>query len=161
MVLTVNKQPEADTRAVAQGIAAALDDLRATLPPDIRIAEVYSQRAFIDRAVDNVVEALADGGVLVIVVLFAFLLSFRTTFITLTAIPLSIITTALVFATLGLSINTMTLGGLAVAIGELVDDAIVDVENIYRRLKDNRTLSQPQSPLWVVFRASTEIRRPR
>lgn len=158
VVLTITKQPAADTRAVSDSIAAALNDLKASLPDDIRIAEVYSQRSFIDRAIDNVVEALADGGVLVIIILFVFLLNFRTTFITLTAIPLSIVATAVVFAAFGLSINTMTLGGLAVAIGELVDDAIVDVENIFRRLKENRERGEPLSPLLVVFRASTEIR---
>ena len=158
VVLTINKQPGADTRAVAEAIEAALRDLRSSLPEDIRIAEVYSQRAFIDRAIENVVEALADGGVLVIVILFAFLLNFRTTLITLTAIPLSIVATAVVFTAFGLSINTMTLGGLAVAIGELVDDAIVDVENIYRRLKENHNRARPLAPLLVVFRASTEIR---
>ena len=137
VVLTINKQPGSDTRAVDTAIAEALDELKVSLPDDIRIANVYSQRSFIDRAIENVVEALADGGVLVLVILFLFLLNFRTTFITLTAIPLSIIATACVFAAFGLSINTMTLGGLAVAIGELVDDAIVDVENIFRRLKEN------------------------
>lgn len=158
VVLTVTKQPGADTRAVSDSVAAALEELQVSLPDDIRIVKVYSQRSFIDRAIDNVVEALADGGVLVIAILFLFLLNFRTTFITLTAIPLSIVATAVVFAAFGLSINTMTLGGLAVAIGELVDDAIVDVENIFRRLKENRQRLNPLSPLLVVFRASTEIR---
>lgn len=158
VVLTVTKQPGADTRAVSDRVAAALQELQVSLPDDIRIVEVYSQRAFIDRAIDNVVEALADGSVLVIAILFLFLLNFRTTFITLTAIPLSIVATAVVFAAFGLSINTMTLGGLAVAIGELVDDAIVDVENIFRRLKENRQRTNPLSPLLVVLRASTEIR---
>ncbi len=138
VVLTINKQPGADTRMVDAAIAQAMQDLRPSLPDDIRIANVYSQRAFIDRAIDNVIEALADGGALVVVILFLFLLNFRTTFVTLTAIPLSIVATACVFAFFGLSINTMTLGGLAVAIGELVDDAIVDVENIFRRLRENR-----------------------
>ena len=104
------------------------------------------------------IEALADGGVLVLVILFLFLLNFRTTFITLTAIPLSIIATSCVFAAFGLSINTMTLGGLAVAIGELVDDAIVDVENIFRRLKENRNLASPRHTLNVVYDASIEVR---
>ncbi len=158
VVLTINKQPDADTRMVDREIAAALKDLRGTLPDDIRIANVYSQRSFIDRAIENVVEALADGGVLVVVILFLFLLNFRTTFITLTAIPLSILATACVFALFGLSVNTMTLGGLAVAIGELVDDAIVDVENILRRLKENREAKQPRSTLSVVYEASSEIR---
>ena len=104
-----------------------MEDLKLTLPDDIRIVPVYSQKSFIDRAIDNVVEALRDGGILVVVIMFLFLLNFRTTFITLTAIPLSLVMTAVVFSVFGLSINTMTLGGLAVAIGELVDDAIVDV----------------------------------
>ncbi len=158
VVLTVNKQPGADTRAVDQAIQSVLEDLQSSLPKDIRVAKVYSQRAFIDRAIENVGEALADGGVLVIVVLFFFLLNFRTTFVTLTAIPLSIIATASVFAFLGLSINTMTLGGIAVAIGELVDDAIVDVENIFRRLRENRNAAQRQPALKVVYQASKEIR---
>ncbi|MCR9209362.1 MULTISPECIES: efflux RND transporter permease subunit [Rhodopirellula] len=158
VVLTINKQPGSDTRAVDTAIAEALEELKISLPDDIRIANVYSQRSFIDRAIENVVEALADGGVLVLVILFLFLLNFRTTFITLTAIPLSIIATACVFAAFGLSINTMTLGGLAVAIGELVDDAIVDVENIFRRLKENRNAEYPRPLLRVVYEASIEVR---
>ena len=158
VVLTINKQPGSDTRKVDQAIVEALEELRVSLPDDIRIANVYSQRSFIDRAIENVVEALADGGVLVLVILFLFLLNFRTTFITLTAIPLSIISTACVFAIFGLSINTMTLGGLAVAIGELVDDAIVDVENIFRRLKENRQSDSPRPVLRVVYDASVEVR---
>ncbi|MDB4694897.1 efflux RND transporter permease subunit [bacterium] len=158
VVLTVNKQPGSDTRAVDEAIKKALSELKVALPPDIRIASVYSQRSFIDRAIENVVEALADGGVLVLLILFLFLLNFRTTFITLTAIPLSIVATACVFSALNLSINTMTLGGIAVAIGELVDDAIVDVENIFRRLRENRNLEKPVATLRVVFDASKEIR---
>eukprot|EP00913_Durusdinium_trenchii_P023381 g21959.t1 len=157
VVLTVNKQPGADTRRVTQEIINALEELE--LPPDIQVQpELYSQRSFIDRAIANVVEALRDGGILVVVILFLFLLNFRTTFITLTAIPLSIMVTALVFTAFGLSINTMTLGGLAVAIGELVDDAIVDVENIFRRLRENREKENPKNPLLVVYQASVEIR---
>ncbi|MCA9124153.1 MAG: efflux RND transporter permease subunit [Planctomycetaceae bacterium] len=159
VVLTVNKQPNADTRAVTDEIMKALAELQPSLPKDIRIQpELYSQKAFIDRAIENVIEALRDGGVLVVIILFLFLMNFRTTFITLTAIPLSIGITAIVFAVFGLSINTMTLGGLAVAIGELVDDAIVDVENIFRRLKENRHAQNPKHPLLVVFQASCEIR---
>ncbi|TWU41711.1 efflux RND transporter permease subunit [Novipirellula artificiosorum] len=158
VILTINKQPEADTRAVDEAVVRALADLRVALPDDIRIEQVYSQRSFIDRAIDNVIEALADGGALVLVILFLFLLNFRTTFITLTAIPLSIVATACVFTLFGLSINTMTLGGLAVAIGELVDDAIVDVENIFRRLRENRNADAPRSTLKVVLDASIEVR---
>ncbi len=158
VVLTINKQPGSDTRVVDDAIAVALGDLRTALPGDIRIANVYSQRSFIDRAIENVIEALADGGVLVLIILYLFLLNFRTTFVTLTAIPLSIIATSLVFAAFGLSINTMTLGGIAVAIGELVDDAIVDVENIYRRLRENRSLEKPRPAMAVVFSASIEVR---
>ena len=160
VVLTIAKQPGADTRAVTDAVNAALADLKPGLPDDVRVRTTYSQRSFIDRSIENVVEALADGGVLVVVILFAFLLNFRTTFITLTAIPLSIVVTALVFAGFGLGINTMTLGGLAVAIGELVDDAIVDVENIFRRLRENRQRPEADrlNPLVVTFRASTEIR---
>ncbi len=158
VVLTINKQPGADTRAITDQILAAVEDLKKSLPKDIQIVPVYSQKSFIERAVENVIEALRDGGILVVIILFLFLLNFRTTFITLTAIPLSLVITAVVFAVFGLSINTMTLGGLAVAIGELVDDAIVDVENIFRRLKQNRHKANPKHPLLVVFQASVEIR---
>ena len=158
VVLTINKQPGSDTRAMTENILRAIKELQPSLPSDIRIRPVYSQKEFIDRAIENVMEALRDGGILVVIILFLFLMNFRTTFITLTAIPLSLAMTAVVFAVFGLSINTMTLGGLAVAIGELVDDAIVDVENIFRRLKENRHSANPRHPLLVVFQASTEVR---
>ncbi|HAH45898.1 efflux RND transporter permease subunit [Gimesia sp.] len=159
VVLTVNKQPNADTRRVSNDVIQALKDLEPSLPKDIRIQpELYSQKSFIDRSIENVIDALVDGGILVVIILFLFLMNFRTTFITLTAIPLSIAITAIIFAIFGLSINTMTLGGLAVAIGELVDDAIVDVENIFRRLQENRYAEQPKHTLLVVFQASCEIR---
>jgi len=159
VVLTVNKQPDADTRRVTTDIRNALKDIQSSLPDDVVIApSLYSQKAFIDRAIENVVEALRDGGLLVVIILFLFLLNFRTTFITLTAIPLSIVITAMVFTAFGFNINTMTLGGLAVAIGELVDDAIVDVENIFRRLRENQLRTRPLNPLLVTFRASVEIR---
>lgn len=158
VVLTINKQPGADTRHITDAVLKAVEELKLTLPDNIRIVPVYSQKAFIDRAIDNAVEALRDGGILVVIILFLFLLNVRTTFITLTAIPLSLVMTAVVFSIFGLSINTMTLGGLAVAIGELVDDAIVDVENIFRRLKENRFAKIPKHPLLVVYQASCEIR---
>ena len=138
VVLTINKQPGADTRAVTDNVFKAIEELSASLPKDIQVIPLYSQKSFIDRAIENVVDALRDGVILVIIILVLFLMNVRTTFITLTAIPLSLVITALVFAISGMSINTMTLGGLAVALGELVDDAIVDVENIFRRLNENR-----------------------
>jgi HME family heavy-metal exporter len=159
VMLTITKQPGQDTRSLTNAIATAIQDLGPSLPADIRFnTEVYQQKSFIDLGIHNVVEALAHGGILVVVILFLFLLNFRTTFITLTAIPLSIVVTGLVFKCFGLSINTMTLGGLAVAIGELVDDAIVDVENIFRRLRENRHLPEPKPALRVVFEASIEVR---
>jgi HME family heavy-metal exporter len=159
VVLTISKQPDADTRQVTEQINQALEELQTSLPEDVRIyPELYEQKIFIDLAVENVLEALRDGGILVVVILFVFLLNFRTTFITLTAIPLSIVITGLVFHWFGLSINTMTLGGLAVAMGELVDDAIVDVENSYRRLRENRLAGSPLHPLVVIYRASLEVR---
>ena len=158
VILTINKQPGADTRRVTDDVMAAIDDLRPSLPSDLRIEPLYTQKSFIDRAIENVVEALRDGGILVVIILFLFLMNFRTTFITLTAIPLSLLMTSIVFAFFGLSINTMTLGGLAVAVGELVDDAIVDVENIFRRLKQNRRRTNPKNALLVVFQASIEVR---
>ncbi len=115
VVLTINKQPGADTRLVTEQVEKALIELQAALPPGIRIETAYSQKAFIDRAIANVEEALRDGVVLVVIILFVFLMNLRTTFITLTAIPLSLFMTAIVFAAFHLSINTMTLGGIAVA----------------------------------------------
>lgn len=159
VVLTVNKQPGADTRKVTDEVLRAIEELRPSLPPGVRIEATYSQKSFIERAIKNVEEALRDGVILVVIILFLFLMNIRTTFITLTAIPLSLFMTAIVFAVFGLSINTMTLGGIAVAMGELVDDAIVDVENIFRRLKENRIAGNPVNPLLVVFRASAEVRR--
>lgn len=159
VVLTILKQPNADTRQVTERVNQALKDLGPSLPPDVRVVpDLYQQKDFIDRAITNVEEALRDGGILVVIILFLFLWNLRTTFITLTAIPLSIVMTTLIFAAFGLSINTMTLGGLAVAVGELVDDAIVDVENIFRRLRENRHSPHPKPPLLVVFLASTEVR---
>ena len=158
VVLTIQKQPNADTRQVTEAIHAALAELQPSMPADVVLNTTYEQRQFIDHSVANVVEALRDGAILVVIVLFVFLFNFRTTFITLTAIPLSVLVTALVFRWLGLSINVMTLGGLAVALGELVDDAIVDVENIFRRLKQNRQLENPQPVLEVIFSASVEVR---
>ncbi|ODA29598.1 efflux RND transporter permease subunit [Planctopirus hydrillae] len=158
VILTINKQPGADTRLITENILKAVEELKAGLPSDIRIQPTYSQKDFIDRAIENVIEALRDGGILVVIILFLFLMNFRTTFITFTAIPLSLALTAVVFSIFGLSINTMTLGGLAIAIGELVDDAIVDVENIFRRLKENRQAAQPKPTLLVVYQASTEVR---
>lgn len=159
IILTVSKQPGADTREVSNAIEELVKSLDGKLADDLRLdTSIYQQKEFIDHAIANVIEALRDGGILVVIILFLFLLNFRTTFITLTAIPLSIVMTALVFWLFGLSINTMTLGGLAVAIGELVDDAIVDVENIFRRLKENRKNGNPKPALLVVFQASVEIR---
>ena len=159
VLLTINKQPGTDTRRLTEHVTDALEELKPSLPTDIRIVpELYQQKQFIDLAIANVIAALRDGGILVAIILFLFLLNFRTTFITLTAIPLSIVVTGLVFKWFGMSINTMTLGGLAVAIGELVDDAIVDVENIYRRLRENRHSSHPKPALLIVFQASAEIR---
>ena len=158
VVLTINKQPGADTREVTDNVFKAIEELSASLPGDIRIIPLYSQKSFIDRAIENVVIALRDGVVLVVIILILFLMNVRTTFITLTAIPLSLVITVLVFAVSGMSINTMTLGGLAVALGELVDDAIVDVENIFRRLNENRAADKPKHPMLVVYQASTEVR---
>lgn len=161
VVLTIQKQPGADTRDLTERITRAVEDLKAGLPKDVVLdAHVYQQRQFIDYSVANVIDALRDGAILVVIVLFLFLLNFRTTAITLTAIPLSVVTTAIVFHWIGESINVMTLGGLAVAMGELVDDAIVDVENIFRRLRENAALpaADRRSPLRVVFEASREVR---
>jgi HME family heavy-metal exporter len=159
VMITVSKQPGADTRQLTDRIVQAIKEIAPALPSDIRFnPNVYQQKRFIDLSIENVIVALRDGSILVVIILFLFLLNFRTTFITLTAIPLSIVVTGLVFKWFGMSINTMTLGGLAVAIGELVDDAIVDVENIFRRLRENGHLPRPKPALRVVYEASSEVR---
>ncbi len=158
VILSIQKQPGANTVTLTRQIETALKELGVALPKDVKIYELFKQANFIEAAVKNVEEALRDGAILVLIVLFLFLLNFRTTMITLTAIPLSFVITALIFHAFGLSINTMTLGGLAVAIGELVDDAIVDVENVFRRLNENRLKEKPESPLKVIFQASSEVR---
>jgi CzcA family heavy metal efflux pump len=159
VILTVLKQPGANTLALDPELDRVLEELQRDLPADVKIERrIFKQADFIRAAVANVEEAIRDGVIWVFVVLFLFLWNFRTSTITLTAIPLSLLLTALVFTWFGLSINTMTLGGIAVAVGELTDDAIVDIENIFRRLKENRHEARPDHPLKVVFLASSEVR---
>ncbi|HEX6914865.1 MAG TPA: efflux RND transporter permease subunit, partial [Chitinophagaceae bacterium] len=161
VILSVEKQPNASTVSLTDNILKAVDEIKGSLPPDVKInTDVFQQKNFIVHAITNVEHALRDGFILVIIILFLFLLNFRTTVITLTAIPLSLIITAIVFRMFNISINTLTLGGLAIAIGELVDDAIVDVENVYRRLKENWALpASQQKPLMrVIYEASSEVR---
>ena len=159
VVMSVQKQPHADTVKLTVAIEAALAELKPGLPKGLAEPKVlFRQADFIRASIGNVAEALRDGAIMVAIVLFAFLLSARTTMISLTAIPLSLAVTALVFQWLGQSINVMTLGGLAIAIGELVDDAVVDVENIVRRLRQNRAAAQPLPVSEVVERASVEVR---
>ena len=144
VIMSVLKQPGANTVQLTYEVERVLAEIQKSLPTDVRADKIlFRQANFIERAIANVEEALRDGAILVTIVLFAFLMNMRTTFISLTAIPLSIVVTALVFDHLGLSINTMTLGGLAVAIGELVDDAVVGVENVFRRLKENKERPNP------------------
>ncbi|MEO5987846.1 MAG: efflux RND transporter permease subunit, partial [Candidatus Eisenbacteria bacterium] len=152
------KQPGASTIDLTKRIEVALAELRPSLPKDVKMRPLFQQANFIKAAIHNVEVALRDGAILVLIVLFLFLLNFRTTAITLTAIPLSFVTAAVVFHLLNISINTMTLGGLAIAIGELVDDAIVNVENVFRRLRENRHAANPRPVLQVVYQASSEVR---
>ena len=158
VVLTIQKQPGADTRAISDAIQAAIDELQVAMPEGVRLEVTYQQSDFIDASIGNVIDALRDGTILVIVVLILFLLNVRTTVITLITIPVSIVITAIIFRYFELSINVMTLGGIAVALGELVDDAIVDVENIYRRLRQNAASRSPKPVLKVIYRASVEVR---
>jgi len=159
VVVSVQKQPVADTVRLTGRIEAALAELKQGLPKGLAEPRVlFRQAEFIKASISNVAEALRDGAIMVAIVLFAFLLSARTTAISLIAIPLSLAVTAVVFQWLGQSINVMTLGGLAIAIGELVDDAVVGVENILRRLRQNRGAAQPLSVFGVVERASVEVR---
>lgn len=159
VVLTIGKQPAADTLRLTEEIRQALDELKPTLPRDVVIdSSIFQLRKFIDLGIHNVFDALRDGAILVLIVLFLFLLNIRTTFITLTAIPLSIVIAGVVFYIFDVTINVMTLGGIAVAMGELVDDAIVDIENVFRRLSENARLANPKPTLDVVYHASLEIR---
>lgn len=159
VILAVEKQPNANTVGLTDEIEKACADLQTSLPKDIKLnPKIFQQKSFITNSLNNVVEALRDGFILVVIVLFLFLMNLRTTVITLTAIPLSLVITAIIFKAFDISINTLTLGGLAIAIGELVDDAIVDVENVYRRLRENKTLPQPKPTLQVVYAASSEVR---
>lgn len=159
VIVSIQKQPAADTVRLTREIETALGELRQGLPAGLSAPEVlFRQADFIEASIGNVVEALRDGAIMVAIVLLAFLMNFRTTAISLIAIPLSLAVTALVFQLLGQSINVMTLGGLAIAIGELVDDAVVDVENILRRLKQRRSELHPRSVLETIWHASVEVR---
>ena len=159
VVLTVQKQPNADTPKLTTEIETALADLKRVMPKSITTVDVlFRQASFIKVSIDNVLRVLVEALVVVAAVLFLFLLNWRTTAISLTAIPISILITVIVFHVLGLSINTMTLGGLAIAIGELVDDAVVGVENVFRRLRENRAKAQPVLVLAVIASASQEVR---
>lgn len=159
VIISIQKQPGASTIDLTKEIQIALKELAPTLPKGVEInPNLFKQADFIEKSIGNVEEALRDGVILVFIVLFLFLLNFRTTMITMTAIPLSFMLTAIVFKIFGLSVNTMTLGGLAIAIGELVDDAIVDVENVFRRLKENKALPVPKNSLVVIYQASSEVR---
>ena len=158
VILGVQKQPGADTVTLTRRVEAALAEMRPSLPADAKLDVLFRQASFIEHAVANVQEAIRDGALMVVVILFLFLLNFRTTFITLTAIPLSFAVAALVFHWLGISINTMTLGGLAVAVGMVVDDAIIDVENVFRRLRENGRSAAPRPMLRVIAEASGEVR---
>jgi len=159
VIVSVEKQPNVDTVRLTREIERALQEMVASLPRGIKADQIlFRQANFIETSIRNVERVLLEAAVVVAVVLFAFLLNWRTTAISLAAIPVSILTTAVVFHLFGLSINTMTLGGLAIAIGELVDDAVVDVENIFRRLRENRTAAVPRPVFDVVVSASQEVR---
>jgi copper/silver efflux system protein len=161
VILTVQKQPDTNTLELTERIDETLAEIEETLPPGMHINRgIFRQASFIETAVDNVLEALRDGAILVVIILFLFLWSFRTTFISVLAIPLSLVTAVFALKLAGITINTMTLGGMAIAIGALVDDAVIDVENVFRRLRENRHLPPAQrKPVYdVVFLASKEIR---
>lgn len=159
VILAIQKEPNASTITLSKKIDEIMKMTSESLPKDLVVTpHLFRQADFIQKAIDNVKEAILDGSIIVIIILFLFLWNFRTTFIILLALPLSLITGVLVLQLFGFGINTMTLGGLTVAIGLLVDDAIVDTENIFRRLRGNWSLPEPRSVIDVVFRSSSEIR---
>ncbi len=158
VIMSITKAPGFDTRALTKQIKDALAELDPSFPKGVETTLLFQQKDFIDHAIGNLTEAIRDGAIMVCVVLFLFLLNFRTTFITLMAMPMSFGITMLVFLGLGISVNSMTLGGLAVAIGMVVDDAIVDVENVFRRLRENAAREHPHPRLSVIARASGEVR---
>ncbi len=160
VVMMINKQPDVDTPRLTRTVEQRVRELSASLPKDVAVTQTFRQVQFIDTAIRNVSESLLLGVVIVAGVLLLFLMNWRTAVITLSAIPLSLLLGLLLMRGLGLQLNTMTLGGLAVAIGSVVDDAIVDMENCYRGLRRNRQLSSPQNPLDVVFQTSVEMRQP-
>lgn len=163
VLLTVTKQPATSTLDLTAKLEASLKDLQKNLPPDVHVStDIFRQSRFIESSIGNVKKSLVEGGIFVVIVLILFLANVRTTVISLVTLPLSLVVSLLVLHYMGLTINTMSLGGMAIAIGSLVDDAIVDVENVYRRLHENRLLppGQQQSVLQVVFNASREVRMP-
>ncbi|MFC4995089.1 efflux RND transporter permease subunit [Rubritalea tangerina] len=158
VIMSVTKSPGYDTIKLTEQVEEALKELQQQAPEGVQLEPLFRQKSFIDMAIDNLLEAIRDGAIMIIIILFIFLFNFRTTFITLTAIPLSFAMTAIIFSTAGLSVNSMTLGGIAVAIGIVVDDAIVDVENVFRRLRENASLATPLPRLEVIAKASGEVR---
>ena len=163
VLLTVTKQPNTNTLALTGRLDNALDELKANLPADVKInSQIFRQSRFIDSSIDNVKKSLIEGAIFVIIVLFIFLMNWRTTVISLVSIPLSIVASLLAIRWMGLTINTMSLGGIAIAIGSLVDDSIVDVENVFKRLRQNREMpeGERESIVKVVYEASKEVRMP-
>jgi CzcA family heavy metal efflux pump len=160
IIISISKQPNANTLEVTRRIEQNLMDLKKTLPADVKMdTKIFRQADFIETSVNNVRNALIEGGIFVVIILFLFLGSFRTTIISLLAIPLSLLGAILVLKLLGMNINTMSLGGMAIAVGSLVDDAIIDVENVYKRLRQNRQnpASERQSSFYIVYNATGEI----
>ena len=163
VLLTVTKQPATSTLELTGKLEAALQELQKNLPPDVKVStDIFRQSRFIESSIGNVRKSLVEGGIFVVIVLFLFLANVRTTLISLVTLPLSLVVSVLVLHYMGLTINTMSLGGMAIAIGSLVDDAIVDVENVWRRLHENRLLPPERRlpVLQVVFNASREVRMP-
>lgn len=158
VVVVINKQPLADTPTVTRAVEQAMEQVKAGLPNDVRILETFRQDNFIESAIENVRDSLRDGTVIVSIVLLLFLMNWRTALITLSAIPLSILIGMLILSWFGQGINTMTLGGLAVAIGSVVDDSIVDMENAYRGLRKNQVSAHPKHPFQIVYDTSVEVR---